>query len=228
MPHAFVLHSRPYKETSALVDFITPDGRLRAVLRGARAKAGSLARAFIPLDVELRGKTELKSVVRLEATGRPLWLVGEALFSGLYLNELLLRLLAVDDPHPELFAAYASTLAALDAGRPLEPLLRAFEWCLLTDLGYGFALDTDLDGEPIEPGRLYRLQPDRGLEPIEAFQPGAFQGAVLLGMAIADWAQPGTLMSAKRLMRQALAPHLGSRPLASRELFINLKGKPRE
>ena len=33
---AYVLHSRAYKESSALVDLLTPHGRCRAVLRGAR------------------------------------------------------------------------------------------------------------------------------------------------------------------------------------------------
>ena len=90
---AFVLHSRAYRESSALVDLLTPQGRLRAVLRGARGKAGSLARAFVPLEIELRGRGELKTIGRLESAGIPLLLTGEALFSGLYLNELLIRLL---------------------------------------------------------------------------------------------------------------------------------------
>ncbi|UTN75521.1 DNA repair protein RecO [Pseudomonas aeruginosa] len=153
----YVLHSRPYKETSALVDFFTPLGRLRAVLRGARGKAGALARPFVPLEAEWRGRGELKTVARLESAGIPNLLNGQALFSGLYLNELLIRLLPAEDPQPEIFAHYAATLPLLAAGRPIEPLLRAFEWRLLEQLGYGFALDVDIDGRPIEPQALYQL-----------------------------------------------------------------------
>jgi len=225
---AFILHSRAYRESSALVDFLTPQGRLRAVLRGARGKAGTLARPFVPVEVEFRGRGELKNVGRLEAAGIPRWLHGEALFSGLYLNELILRLLPAEDPHPVLFEHYAATLEALAAGRALEPLLRAFEWRLLDELGYGFALGEDLNGQPVVADQLYRLLPDAGLEPVQLFQPGLFQGAELLAMAEADWTAPGALAAAKRLMRQALAPHLGGRPLVSRELFMTLKEPPRD
>ena len=216
---AYVLHSRAYRETSALVDFITPQGRLRAVLRSARGKAGTLARPFVPLDIEFRGRGELKNVGRMEAFGISCWLEGEALFSGLYLNELLIRLLPAEDPHPGVFDHYAATLVALAEGRPLEPLLRSFEWRLLDDLGYGFALDVDVNGDPLSADGMYRLQVDAGLERVYLFQPGQFQGAELLAMADADWTTPGALSAAKRLMRQALAVHLGGRPLVSRELF---------
>lgn len=225
---AFILHSRAYRESSALVDFLTPQGRLRAVLRGARGKAGTLARPFVPVEVEFRGRGELKNVGRLEAGGIPRWLHGEALFSGLYLNELILRLLPAEDPHPVLFEHYAATLDALAEGRALEPLLRAFEWRLLDELGYGFALAQDLHGDAVVVGQLYRLLPDAGLEPVHLLQPGLFQGAELLAMAEADWTAPGALSAAKRLMRQALAPHLGGRPLVSRELFMTLKEPPRD
>jgi DNA repair protein RecO (recombination protein O) len=216
---AYVLHSRAYRENSALVDFLTPQGRLRAVLRSARGKAGSLARPFVPLEVEFRGRGELKNVNRLEASGVAAWMVGDGLFSGLYLNELLIRLLPAEDPHPAVFDHYAATLQALAAGRPLEPLLRSFEWRLLDDLGYGFALDADVNAEPVAADGLYRLQADAGLERVWLVQPGLFNGADLLAMAEADWSAPGALLAAKRLMRQALAPLLGSRPLVSRELF---------
>lgn len=225
---AFVLHSRPYRESSALVDFFTPEGRLRAVLRGARGKAGTLARPFVPLEVEFRGRGELKNVGRLESAGQAYWLDGNALFSGMYLNELLIRLLPAEDAHPTMFDHYAATLPALAAKRPLEPILRAFEWRLLTELGYGFALDQDIAGQPIVSTGLYRLLPDTGLEPVGQFQPGLFNGAELLAMAEADWDVPGALAAAKRLMRQALAPHLGGRPLVSRELFMNIKEVPRD
>ena len=110
---AFVLHSRPYRESSALVDFFTPEGRLRAVLRGARGKAGTLARPFVPLEVEFRGRGDLKSVGRLDSAGLAYWLDGNALFSGMYLNELLIRLLPAEDAHPAMFDHYAATLPAL-------------------------------------------------------------------------------------------------------------------
>lgn len=225
---AFVLHSRPYKESSALVELFTPQGRLRAVMRAARGRAGSLLRPFVSVEIELRGRGDLKTVARLEQAGPTFWLDGQALFSGLYLNELLVRLLPVEDAQPALFEHYAATLPALAAKRPIEPLLRAFEWRLLGELGYGFALEHDLQGLPIEPAGLYRLIPDAGLEPVSQFQPGLFNGAELLAMAEADWQVPGALAAAKRLMRQALAPHLGGRPLVSRELFMNMKEVSRD
>ncbi|MCU1715933.1 DNA repair protein RecO [Pseudomonas sp. 5P_3.1_Bac2] len=225
---AYVLHSRAYRESSALVDFLTPQGRLRAVLRGARGKAGSLARAFIPLEAEFRGRGELKNVARLEPAGIPNLLSGEALFSGIYLNELLMRLLPAEDPHPALFEHYALTLVALAQGRALEPLLRAFEWRLLDELGYGFALDRDCQGQPIVASALYRLNNESGLMPVGQLQAGVFQGADLLAMADANWSAVGALAAAKRLMRQALAPHLGGRPLVSRELFMTLKEPSRD
>jgi DNA repair protein RecO (recombination protein O) len=155
----------------------------------------------------------------MEGAGIAAWLEGEALFSGLYLNELLIRLLPAEDPHPGVFEHYAATLSALAEGRALEPLLRSFEWRLLDDLGYGFALDADVNGEPLAADGMYRLQVDAGLERVYLLQPGLFQGAELLAMAEADWTAPGALSAAKRLMRQALAVHLGGKPLVSRELF---------
>jgi DNA repair protein RecO (recombination protein O) len=216
---AYVLHSRAYKETSALVDFLTPQGKVRAVLRRARGKGGSLVRPFVPLEVELRGRGELKNVGRLDAVGIAAWLHGDALFSGLYLNELLMRLLPAEAPHPALFEHYTLTLQALAAGRALEPLLRSFEWRLLDELGYAFTLDHDVNDSPVVAEGLYRLQVDAGLERVELFQPGLFKGGELLALAQADWEAPGALLAAKRLMRQALAVHLGPKPLVSRELF---------
>lgn len=216
---AYVLHNRAYRETSALVDFLTPQGRFRAVMRRARGKGGSLARPFVPLELELRGRGELKNVGRLDSVGVASWLHGDALFSGLYLNELLIRLLPAEDPHPALFVHYAATLQALAEGRALEPLLRSFEWRLLDELGYAFALDQDINGDVLEPDGWYRLQTDAGLERVWLLQPGLFSGRDLAAMAQADWEAPGVLAAAKRLMRQALAVHLGGRPLVSRELF---------
>lgn len=217
---AYILHSRPYRETSALLDLFTPQGRMRAVLRGARSKKGSLARPFIRLDIELKGHAELKTLSRLEASGVFHLLQGQPLFCALYMNELLMRVLPLLDAQPLLFEHYDLTLCALAAGRPVEPLLRTFEWRLLEQLGYGFSLERDIQGQPIATGCWYALQADAGFVPQGGIVPGGFAGDDLQALAAGDWQQPQVLRTAKRLMRQALAPHLGERPLLSRELFL--------
>ncbi|TWH64331.1 DNA replication and repair protein RecO [Azomonas agilis] len=218
---AFVLHAQAYKETSALLDLLTPNGRVRAVLRGARQRSGSLARPFVALEVECKGRGELKTLSRLEAQGIPLWLTGSALYSGFYLNELLVRLLPMEDACPEVFEQYQHSLKALASGKALEPILRDFEWCLLNSMGYGFALDYDQAGQPIEADRGYRFDPLAGFSRDTSHSPSSFQGTELLALQQARWEAPGALTAAKRLMRLALAPHLGSRPLVSRTLFTS-------
>ena len=193
----FVLHARPYRESSALVDVFGAFGRVRTVLRAARSRSGSLARPFIPLEAQLSGRGELKNLQRVAALAPPYLLQGQALFSGFYMNELLVRLLPAEDPYPALFDLYGLTLAALAQGRPVEPLLRTFEWRLLDLLGYGFSLSLALD----------------------EVRPGCLAGAEILALERGEWDDPTVVRAAKRLMRQALAPHLGSKPLMSRELF---------
>lgn len=221
---AFILHSRPYKETSALVDLFTPNGRLRAVLRSARGKHGSVARPFSLLDIELRGRGELKNISRIEPVGEFVFLQGQVLFCAMYLNELLVRLLPLDDPQLELFEHYRLALQGLAQGVAMEPLLRNFEWRLLEQLGYGFSFTEDIYGQALQAQMLYRLVPQSGFEAVALIQSGVFQGADILALANADWQQTGVLQTAKRVMRQALAAHLGGRPLMSRELFLTQKG----
>jgi DNA repair protein RecO (recombination protein O) len=169
VPTAYVLHSRAYRETSALVDFLTPQvgcGRYCAVRGARRTWRGRSCRwkwSFVAWRAEERrahGKRRHRA-----------WLNGDALFSGLYLNELLMRLLPAEDPHPAVFDHYAATLLALAEGRPLEPLLRSFEWRLLDDLGYGFSL-TRHPRRPYRADGLYRLQVDAGPERVDLLQPG--------------------------------------------------------
>ena len=221
---AFILHSRPYKETSALMDVFTPEGRLRAVLRGARGKLGSVARPFSMLETELRARTQLKTITRIEPAGEFNFLQGHALFCAMYLNELLVRLLPLNDPQPLLFEHYQLTVQGLAHAIPIEPLLRNFEWRLLEQLGYGFSFELDSAGQALQAQMLYRLVPENGFETVFQWQPGVFLGADILALAAVDWQQEGVLHTAKRLMRQALAAQLGGRPLMSRELFLAQKG----
>jgi DNA repair protein RecO (recombination protein O) len=225
---AFVLHTRPWRETSVLAELFTAEhGRLGVVARGVRRgrRGGSSPlRPFVALRCLWRGRGELRTLTTAEPE-RPFVLVGDALFGGLYLNELLVRLLQREDAHPELFLAYARAVAALAGPAPaLEPVLRRFEFGLLEELGYGFPLDLDATGRPVRADARYRFEAEAGLLPVEGVEEGGgpgrgFPGAALLALAAGDFDEAETRRVAKRLARQALAPHLGDRPLHARALF---------
>lgn len=220
---AYVLHSRAYRDSSALVDLLTlHQGLQRVVWRGARGQRRKLTpQPFVPLLVGMTGRSELKTLTQAEIAGRFALLQGQTLFSGMYLNELLVRLLVPADPQPMLFAAYQQALEQLAAGAAVEPLLRRFEWQLLDNLGYGFSLTQDARGQPVNSQRRYLWHAADGLQPLEDALLGdaGLPGAALLAMAADDWSAVSTLRAAKQLMRQALGVHLGDRPLVSRTLF---------
>jgi len=222
---AYVLHSRPYRDSSALVDLLTlQQGVQRVVWRGARGQRRGLSpQAFVPMLVALAGRGELKTLQQAEVAGSYKSLQGDVLFSALYLNELLVRLLRPAEPQLLLFAAYQQALASLADNTAIEPVLREFEWCLLHELGYGFSLTEDAHGVSVQPDKGYCWTPDQGLLPVELSQPG-LPGHGLLAMAAAQWQSPVALRTAKLLMRQALAVHLGDRPLYSRQLFASNAG----
>jgi DNA repair protein RecO (recombination protein O) len=226
---AYVLHSRPYRDTSALVDLLTlHHGLVRVVWRGARGGRRHLAQPFLPLLIDLRGRGELKTLHHAEVAGPHALLQGQALFSGMYLNELLVRLLGPDTPQPLLFAAYQQAIAELAERVSVEPVLRTFESRLIEYLGYGFSLTMDVSDNPLDPDSRYAYISDEGLQRITEPAGAGFPGSALLAIAAGDWDAPGALITAKRLMRQALAPHLGDRPLVSRQLFLRPGPEPRE
>ena len=230
----FVLHSRPYRDTSAIVEIFTAEhGRLSAVARGVRRQGkkggrSGLLQPFVPLLVSLSGRTELKTLGAVESAGPPLALGGESMFSGMYLNELLVRLLHRHDPHPELFAAYSDALRALAGAGAPDPVLRPFELFLLQELGYNLVLDVDGGtGAALAPQQRYRFHPEQGLVAVTGDVPrgvGTYPGADLLLLAKGDF--EGTARTtAKRLLREVLRYHLGDAPLRSRELFRAGTGK---
>lgn len=232
---AYVLHTRPYRDTSLLLDLLTPDqGRIGAVAKGVRrgkSQRRPLLNPFIPVLVSLTGRSNLKTLTGVEADGPQHQLLGINLYSGFYVNELLVRLLGEQDANPNLFTDYRWTLTALaensrQPGQSPEPLLRQFEWRLLEALGYAISFGEDAaTGSAIAPDGLYQLDPEAGFIPVYQ-APGAggqapqrFRGADLIACAQADFSRPETLAAAKSLNRQLLQPLLGGKPLKSRELF---------
>ena len=211
---AWVLHARPYRNSSLVLDmFSAGRGRLGVVARGGRRN--HLLQPFRPLLVSFTGRGELLNIQQVESAGSALPLAGRALYCGMYLNELLVRLLHRNDPHPGLMAPYEATLHALATDVPAQDvLLRHFELALLDELGYSFSLTEDATGAPLRAGQAYRLDPEQGLVPAASGWPGS----ALLAMAAGDW-QDETRRVARDVLRAALAPHLGARPLVSRELF---------
>jgi len=187
---AFVLHAYPYKETSLVVDaFTASHGRVALVARGAKRPKSALRgllQAFQPLLLSWSGQGEVKTLMHAESQGGLPLLGGEALLCGFYVNELLLKLLLRDDPHPQLFTAYREALHALATQTELAPTLRRFELRLLAELGYGLQLEREADtGEPLRAEARYYYVFDRGPQrsPASPAQAEEVSRATLLALA---------------------------------------------
>ena len=167
---AFVLHSYPFRETSLIIDvFSRSHGRLAIVARGARRPRSSLRGLlmnFQPLLLSWFGKGELRTLHGAEWQGGQPHLQGTALMCGFYLNELLLNLLAHDDPHQQLFDYYRATLYRLAHETDHAGTLRCFERHLLQELGYALVLDREAgNGKAIQAELCYRYAVERGALP---------------------------------------------------------------
>lgn len=222
----WLLHGRPYRDSSLLLEFFTrEEGRVGAVARGVRSvRSGnrrSLLQPFTPLQIVLSGRGELRTLSQVEPLGVAMPLAGERLLSGLYLNELLIRLLPQHEREESLYNEYDRLLRQLATAADLEVVLRGFELSLLECLGYGLQFERDmLSGEPIQPNFLYRLHEEGGfvLQQRE-FEQDLIRGEALLAIAARDFSATATRRAAKLLLRQALQQHLGGRDIQSRNLF---------
>ncbi|MDR5868213.1 DNA repair protein RecO [Halomonas koreensis] len=224
---AYLLHKRPYRETSALVELLTLDhGRVRAVARGVQ-RPGSRSRAalqpFAPLHLTWSGQGELKRLSLMETRAPAAMLAGEGLLCGLYANELLTRLLPVELPVGDVFAFYAAALEALPRPEARAGALRSLERALLEALDAEPRFCTP-DGQALDPQSRYVFVSEE-----RAFVPGepGIDGRTLKLLANGDWREPGLAGPAKAVARAALAPLLGSRPLRSREWMRQLAARRR-
>lgn len=231
---AYVIHQRPLSDNRHVLELFTRDhGRIAGVVRaGGKGKSKKLLpQQFCLLEAMWYGRSELKNIKTIESSSAPLLFVGEKLFCGLYLNELLIRLLEPEDPHQDIFSAYhvaLSRLVACDDSQQFPPVLREFELLGLSALGYGLNFEFDIYGEQIEPrnDRYYRFSPGEGFYPVaEVLDRSVFPGAVVVAMASAEWAKEGVSEAALMVCRAALKPLLGDKPLKSRELYRSLKAQ---
>ncbi|HNQ04132.1 MAG TPA: DNA repair protein RecO [Thiobacillaceae bacterium] len=223
---AFILHTRPWRETSLVVDvFSRHHGRLGLVARGARRPSASLKARLVPfqpLSLAWFGKGGLRTLHAAEWHGGEPCPRGHGLMCGFYLNELLLRLLPEGDPHEALFDHYRTALAGLSGAADVEPVLRRFELVLLSELGYAQPLGHMADGSGIQASARYGYAYGVGVVPV---QPGAptYLGRVLLDLARGDLGDAVTLAEGKLLLRGLLTHYLGEKPLATRQLLIDLQ-----
>lgn len=207
-----VLHARPLRENSRVVELVTEQaGRIAAVARG---RAGSV-RPFVLLDLAWRGRGELPTLSVAEER-RVYPLTGRRLVCGLYLNELVLRLFPRDAPLEETLDTLIEAYGDLAHDRPADRVLRRAEWQLLGSLDSGLAF---IDPDELESAAWYRYDPDQGLEEAPAQTASALPGAALQALASGTDVPDNLARASRDFMRALIDAHLDGRPLQTRGLL---------
>jgi DNA repair protein RecO (recombination protein O) len=228
---AFVLHTYPYRETSLIVEALSANhGRVALIARGAkraRSEMRGTLQAFQPLALSWMGARELKNLTRADWRGGMALPAGSSLLCAFYLNELLLKLVPREDPHPALYADYVGALAELTMGGEQAPLLRRFELSLLAALGYALNLTHDAaTGAPIDVKARYHFTVERGALKLPGRTDArglTVHGATLVALASSHYPDVATANEAKRLMREVLDHHLEARRIFSRRIVQDLQ-----
>ncbi|WP_374492471.1 DNA repair protein RecO [Brachymonas sp.] len=250
---AFVLHRYDWSESSLILEVFTRrQGRTALVAKGAKRPSSNFRPVLLPLQplhLNYSADGEIGTLKSAEWAGGHVMPVGEALLSGYYLNELLMRLLARDDPHPALFDAYALTVASLTApeegtgsqGDWIQAVLRAFELVLLRQIGVLPALDAQtLTQRPLQDAAPYLLTAESGLREAQDEEGGPARASLggsewrLIDEALCDPAPQQALialclrrkdisLALKNQLRTVLLYHCGGNPLRTRQLLLELQ-----
>lgn len=229
---AYILHARAWRETSLLLDVFSHDfGRVGLVARGVRGARARLPRSLLEpmqaLHLDWTGSGELPTLVAAEPAATPHAFRGDALLSAMYVNELLVRLTARNDPHPHLFYRYGELLDELPVTTSLAWSLRCFERDLLGAVGYALQLDAVADtGDPIEADSAYDYLPEHGAV-AAGNHPGGVRvrGSALRALATGIRPDAEDMAALKRLMRNLISQQVGLRGLQSwRVLADPLRG----
>lgn len=242
---AYVLHSRPFKDASLLVDFFTESfGRITLVAKGARQqkkKTNVVLQPFVKVEISWQGKSQLKTLTSSEVASKPASseshlhlgqlsstnkLSSKYLYSAFYANELLTYLLPLDEPNAGIFLLYDTLLDALRSQYNLEKTLRFFEFSLLLELGYGVDFSVSASQKNIEKDKKYYYFPEKGFVEVEvegeilSAPSVAFEGYIILEIAKHAYEQKEIRQAAKIITRKAIAHLIPGKQIKSRELFI--------
>jgi DNA repair protein RecO (recombination protein O) len=224
LQRCFVLHRRPYSESSLILNVFSEDyGCLTLMSKGSRGKRSNLKGAlqpFTPLFMKWSGAGSMKTLRQAEPISLGLPLTGINLYSALYINELIDRVIEHGTPYPALFHDYLAALTELAQADNPEPALRRFELALLSALGYGVDfLHCAGTGEPVDLDMTYRYREQKGFIASVRQDNLSFYGSELVAISERRFVSKEQLIAAKRFTRIALKPYLGGKPLKSRELF---------
>jgi DNA repair protein RecO (recombination protein O) len=237
---AYVLHRYDWSESSLILEVFTRmHGRIALVAKGAKRPSSNFRPVLLPLQplrVSYGGDAEIRTLKGAEWVGGHVMPTGDALISGYYLNELLLRLLARDDPHRGLFDAYGAVVQVLAAekGDVLHAALRAFELLLLREIGLLPSLDAQtLTLAPLEPAEAYCLVPEGGLRQAHGDDRTSLTGAQWMHLQGAlDNAAPfsptlracaGVMAELRPQLRALLNYHCGMNTLRTRQMMMDLQ-----
>jgi DNA repair protein RecO (recombination protein O) len=228
LERGYVLHQRPYRNTSLIVDCLTGRyGRQSLVAQGARrpgSRQAAVLQPFRRVRLSWVRRGELGRLTDVEADAESREIRGDALLAAFYLNELLLRLVPKGDQNDQILNCYSSCLDQLAGNCDAARALRLFELELLDALGYRIDLDHDCrSGEPIEPERDYVFEHEGGLTATKT-NPGmeTFSGRHLISLREHRLDEPASRTTAKRLLSGILGMHLGARPLKTRQVMRDI------
>jgi len=241
---AYILHRYDWSESSLVLECFTRHrGRVALVAKGVKKPTSNFRPVLLALQplrlswgIAGEGASDIHTLKSAEWVGGHTMPVGAGLLSGLYLNELLMRLLAREDPFANLFDIYAGVVRVLatDHGEVLEPVLRAFELLLLRELGLlpSLAAQT-LSLQPLQPATRYVLVPDAGLREAHGQDRAGLSGAQWKGLEQALSAAnpyPAVLRACvlcaaelKVQLRTLLQHHCGQPVLRTRQLMMDIQ-----
>jgi len=225
----WILHQRPYRDTSSIIDIFTRDfGRVSIIAKGGRSpksKFRGLLRPFFPIKLSWYSGKNLGNLVDIDVEGKPYNLIGDSLLSAYYLNELILKFLVKDDPQVEVFDLYSRTILNLIGMGDIAPVLRKFELEFLKLIGYGLNLEFEtVTHLPVRDDLFYKYNPGSGLV-ISGKKNDhyVFSGADIKAINQGDFQEKKTIKSANRLLKSIINFHLDGRRLKTRRVLEELK-----